>query len=267
MKNKKFTSLVSLAVFLGLSFAGLSYADTAKENSVPRGFPQQGQFSRGNKPQTPGIFGTVSAINGTSLTVTSKGFGTSTASTVYSVDASNAVVMTNRATSTLSAVVVGNSVMVAGTVNGTSVTATKINLNSDMTGFKGGDNENPGKGFDKKNASSTDMMEGNGQPIIGGTVSAVNGTIITITNKSNTSYTIDATNATTTKKGSIISVSDIAVGDSVLVQGAINGTSVTASIITDQAQMTQSSKNTGVKQKITGFFGGIGNFFARLFGF
>jgi hypothetical protein len=77
-----------------------------------------------------GVHGTVSAISGTTLTVTSTNTKTSVTST-YTVDASSATVLkgdgtTKPSTSTLSAVVVGDTVSIQGTVSGTSVTAKTI---------------------------------------------------------------------------------------------------------------------------------------------
>ena len=85
----------------------------------------------GNRP--PGVFGTVDSINGSMLTVTS-GFGgrgggaasTTSTTTVYSVDASAATVMKDNATSSLSGIAVGDRVMVAGKISGTSVAAASI---------------------------------------------------------------------------------------------------------------------------------------------
>ncbi len=275
MKNKFFINIIVISALVGISVAGYCYAATMQGNFGQGGFGDQVQF-QGNRQQNPGVFGTVSAINGTNLTIVSKGFGPDSATTTYAVDASNATVEKDRATSTLSVISVGNSVMVLGAINETSITATRINLNA---GLGEGDRQNIGKGFNQRNASSTmqkrgasstNMMEGNGQPIIGGTVSVISDTTITITNKSNTSYTVDASSANITKADKKISVSDIAVGDSVLVQGAINGTSVTAATITDQsfaAHGTSTEKKINDNQKPSGFFRGIGNFFAKLFGF
>ena len=272
MKNKIITSAIVLSALVGLSLAGSTFAATTQVNPGQRGFGGSGQFQGGTRPQMPGVFGTVSAINGTTLTVASKGFSPNTATTTYSVDASNATVMVNGATSTLSAIAVGNTVMVSGTVSGTSVTATKINVGGMDLGR--GNGQNPKQDFNSRNASSTlqrknassSLPEGNGQPIIGGTVSAISGTSITITNKSNTSYTIDASSATVTKGSSTSAVSNIAVGDSILVQGTINGTSVTATTITDQGAVS-ADNSSSTKPAQESFLGGIGNFFAKLFGF
>ena len=89
----------------------------------------------GSDSVRPGVTGTVSAISGTTLTVTSKkmergmnkaGTSTPAASVTYTVDASNATVTKNNTTSTLSAIAVGDTIMVQGTVSGTNVTATTI---------------------------------------------------------------------------------------------------------------------------------------------
>jgi hypothetical protein len=267
MKNKISRSLIALSTLVGLALSGSAFAATTQKSQGQRGMPPQGQFQeggfRGDMKQMPGIFGTVSAINGTNITLIDKGFGTSSVSKTYTVDASNATVEKDRATSTFSSISVGNTIMVQGTVSGTSVIATKINLDN---GRIGGDKNGPEKEMNRKDASSTKMIEGNGQPVIGGTVTVVSGTTITITNKSNTNYTIDASNVIVMKGNSTSSVSNIIVGDSVLVQGTINGTSVVATTITDQST-AGANKKTDNKSSIGGFWGGIGNFFAKLFGF
>jgi hypothetical protein len=75
----------------------------------------------------PGVFGTVSAVDGTSLTVLGRS-ASSTATTTFSVDASSAKVIKGPATSTASVadIQVGDKVIVQGPVSGTSVTAKLI---------------------------------------------------------------------------------------------------------------------------------------------
>lgn len=266
MKNKVLTSLIMFSALIGFCVAGTSFAATAPQGNLDGQInsPGQGQF-QGRMQQKPGVFGTVSAINGTNITVTSKGFGTSSVSKTYSVDASNATVSDKGVASTLSAIIVGSSISVQGTVNGTSVIATKIDIGMGF-GIGRDNGQNPGKGMGGKFASSTNVIQGNGQPIIGGTVSAISGTTITITNKSNVSYTIDASSATITKGNVSSSVSNVVVGDNILAQGTINGTSVTATTVTDQGSVS-ANKTANIKPSFGSFFGGIGNFFAKLFGF
>jgi hypothetical protein len=74
-----------------------------------------------------GVFGTVTAVDGDTITVLGRQ-GTTTASTTYSVDASNAKVIKGSATTTASVsdISVGDRVIVQGTVTGASIAATTI---------------------------------------------------------------------------------------------------------------------------------------------
>lgn len=237
-----------------------------------------------------GIFGTVSAINGTTLTVTGNshpmrpmGSATGTAPssaaapapTVYTVDASNATVYKGSATTTASvaSIAVGDTVMVQGTVSGTNVAATVIRDGMFRMPSAGGRNF-MGHGA-SSTPSGTPIVQGNGEPVVGGSVTAVSGTTLTITNASNVTYTIDAANATVVVKGATSTVANIATGDNLIVQGAVNGNAVTASSIIDQGQKPAASSGNassthpgaGMGAGIGGFFGAIGGFFKHLFGF
>ncbi len=72
-----------------------------------------------------------------------------------------------------------------------------------------------------------------------GTVTSVNGTIIVVTAQDNTQYTVDASHATimkasTTKTSTAIAtISDIKVGDRVMVRGTIDNTEIDAKNIFD----------------------------------
>ncbi len=244
-----------------------------------------------------GIFGTVSAINGTTLTITSKGFAgfgrpssttgsaptTAPAPTTYTVNASNATVTKGGASSTLSSVAVGDTVVVRGTVNGTSITATAImdgvvpdGANPGGPMMRGGFGRGPnGSSTGMWSASSTALFQGNGEPVVGGTVTAINGSTVTITNKSNVTYTIDGSAAVVVKGNVSSSLSAVAVNDNVLVQGNVSGTSVTASTILDQGAATSAgtssagpgNSTTAHLNVVAKMFGGIGAFFQHLFGF
>lgn len=256
-----------------------------------QGMPQGGHMGYGQMGHAPGIAGVVSAINGTTLTVTSKGFGafgrgpnaTSTASaatTVYSVDASSAslTVMKNGTSSTLSAVSVGDTVFVQGTVSGTNVAATSIRDGVVPGMMPGGFGPGPKRG--PWNGTSTashpmpqNLIQGNGQPVVGGSVTAINGSMLTVVTAANSvTYTIDASNATIEKGNATSTVSSISVGDNVLVQGSVSGTSVTATSVIDQgmprtATSTPGNGSGGSKGFGGGFFGAIGGIFHRIFGF
>ncbi len=225
----------------------------------------------GQTPRTPGVFGTVSAINGATITVTSKARpnksgsqGTATAATTYTVDATNAKVTKSGAASSVSSIAVGDTIMVQGTINGSNVTATTIR---DGLGNMQGQGEGKGgPGGSQKNP----VIQGNGEPVIGGSVSAINGNTLTVTNKSNVVYTIDATNASIIKMGTSTAISNVAVGDNLVIQGTVNGTSVAASSVIDQgstpAPAAAGTANAAPKPH-SGIFGAIGSFFSRLFGF
>ncbi|MHB1163577.1 MAG: DUF5666 domain-containing protein [Minisyncoccota bacterium] len=214
----------------------------------------------------PVVVGTVAGISGDTLTVDSKRWkhdNASTTATTYTVDATNATVNKDGAASSLSAVAVGDHVMIKGTVSGTNVTATVLNDG------KGGLWE---RRHDKKmgmmGASSTSTMTGNGEPIIGGNVTAVGTTTITVANKGAIIYTIDTASATVTKKGvSGATVSNIAVGDRVIVQGAVQGTSITASSIHDSGTLPSTNDASQSIAHSGGFMNSIGGFFSRMFGF
>lgn len=259
-------SFVSLiAVFSFLIAGNLAFAADSTSPTGHRGFGGR----------APGVFGTVSAISGNTLTVTSKmrsfnrpGNGTdantapSTAvATVYSVDDTNATVMKNNATSTIANIAVGDTVMVQGTINGTTVTATMIRDGIPQMGNRPQGTKPQSQGLAKP------IIQGNGQPVVGGSVTAVNGSTLSITNKSNVSYTVDATSATIQKGRATSTIESITVGDNVVVQGTVNGNSIVASSIIDQAANNNSSANTVNRGVMGGFFGAIGGFFHHLFGF
>jgi len=213
----------------------------------------------------PAVTGLVTAVSGNTVTINGhQGYSTTTATVVYTVDATNATVRKGNATSSVSNIAIGDRVAVQGTVSGTSVVATSI-----IDGFipMMGDNRGP-------RASSTPPFTGNGEPIVAGTISAINGNNLTITTASDLTYTVDATNAKILQGSSTVALSSVTVGEKVVVQGVVNGTSVTASTIIDQRgpvngrpnDMMDNGQNRDQGQRF-GFFGGIGNFFKHLFGF
>ncbi len=80
--------------------------------------------------------------------------------------------------------------------------------------------------------------KGHGHAPLGGdgVVSSINGTTIVMTEETNeggAAYTVDASSATVTKDGAASTLSSIAVGDKIFVQGTVNGTNVAATSIAD----------------------------------
>jgi hypothetical protein len=228
---------------------------------------------RGMPGRAPGVFGTVNAISGSTITVTSKGFGPNAQQgieTTYTIDASNATVEKDGATSSRANIAVGDTVMVRGTVNGTNVTA--IDIHDGVPQGRGPNGERgEGQGNRPKDRPMMAAIQGNGQPVVGGAVAAVNGTTLTITNKSNVTYTVDASSANVFKGGATSTVANIATGDQVVVQGTVNGTSVTASSIVDHAARLAQAMNgndttNAMPSAMPGsIFGRIGGFFRGLF--
>ena len=190
----------------------------------------------------PAVVGTVTGVSGTSLTVTGKN------SQTYTVDASSAAVFkpssTGNATSSVSAIASGDTVAVFGNMNGTAIIATRIidGPAPTMMGKKGG-----AEGSDGKRTP----------PVVFGTVAGINGTNLTVTGKDGKTYTVDAVNSKISKPGiPTATVANIASGDTVVIFGTVNGTSVTATQIMDGPMMGAKGKGNegkmGTRPALTG---------------
>ena len=119
---------------------------------------------------------------------TSVTYAAGVAGTVYTVDATNAKIYKGSATTTVSVsgIAAGDTVMVQGTVSGTNVAATVIR--DGIGGMMGIQPGMPGKGFGhgaSSTPSTTPIIQGNGEPVVGGSVTAISGTTLTVTNASN----------------------------------------------------------------------------------
>jgi len=219
--------------------------------------------------QMPGVAGKVTSVDVTNNAITVQGMRNSTTS--YNVNVSGAVITKNNATTTISAISVGDTVMVRGTVNGTSVAATSVRdgaFGSGMGRSWNGSSTRPtgtfpgNRGFHMPSgtlpyASGTRPMA---SPSIAGTIASVNGSSLTVTGNNGTTYTVDASNATLVKKGSSTSsISGINVGDNVQIEGNVSGTAITATAIFDNVTQNSSSGS--------GFMGAIKNFLSNLFHF
>ncbi len=229
--SKKRIIIPIAAVALIVSSASFSLqasADTIAPSSV------SSTTSSGSKHHAfhvPGVVGTVEAVNGTNITVAGKN------SITYTVDASAAKIIKGAGTTTVSVsnIVVGDHIVVRGTISGTNVAATNI--------------------FDGKLPVHPHVSSGNGKshgPYVFGTVTAVSGTTLTINSKDASNnpitYTIDASAAKIRKGGtsatSTVSVSTIAVGDGVMVRGTVSGTEISATNIIDGMPHTKHIKKT-----------------------
>lgn len=247
------SSVSNIAVGDTVMVAGTVSGTSITATSIRDGVMGGGRMVGG---KASGVVGAVASVSGNTLTVTSKMGSNGAAATTYTVDATNATVTKSGAASSVSNIAVGDTVMVAGTVSGTTVTATSIR--DGVMGASGA----------KTPAQSP--IQGNGEPVVGGAITAINGTSLTVTNKSNVTYAVDASTATIVKGNVTSSISNVNVGDNVIVQGTVNGTSVAASSVIDQGAAATNAGNTpsqGHSGFVGGIFSAIGGFFGHLFGF
>lgn len=232
------------------------------------------------------ILGTVVSVSGSTLNINGKIMSpmvsTSTPATTYTVDASKARIekQGTQGTTTVSSIKVGDSVVVMGIVTGTNIIAQIIRdgVTPMMQNREGMMNDR------FPNASSTPGrmgpgFQGNGQPVVGGTISAISGNTLTISNHGGTSFTVDASGSTIMKQGATTTVGALILGDSIIVQGTVNGTSVIATSIVDQGvhvekQFGDDASSTSPAparpapiRMLGGMFSGVSNFFGHLFGF
>ena len=255
MNTKKYITLIAVLGIVGgfalviPAFAldnqqgevsALIQVNTNKDNQT-----NQGEMD--SYKMMPSVIGKVTAINGNIITISRNQKEVNPTANTFTVDATNAKLLRGNAEITLSDIAVGDNIVVQGTITGTNVVATVIR------------DGKVGNGNESDNNQAMLQIQGNGQPVIGGTISVINGSVITITNSSVT-YTVDATNAKIVQGKNTISLSNVKVGDSVIVQGTVNGTSIAASTIIDANAIT------GQKVHV-GFFASIGQWFKHLFGF
>ncbi|MDB5187926.1 MAG: hypothetical protein JWO50_446 [Candidatus Kaiserbacteria bacterium] len=264
--NVKTMSVATMATLL-MSGAALStvFADTNTQPAPQRG---PGMERMNGNPMKPMLMGVITAVNGTSLTVTGKS-GFQNATSTFTVDASNAKVVKKGATTTVSALTSGEKVMIEGTVTGTSVVATMIRTDVGP-GMMMGHGDMMGK---HNEASSTmAMIQGDGHPVIAGSIASITGNSMTLSTKTNLSYTVDLSSAKVLKMGAPSTITNLAVGDFVVVQGTVQGSAVVATTVMDQgvpkaASTTGSTNPKGPNGENHGFLGNIGNFFKHMFGF
>ena len=259
---------------VGLGGKGITYPTSRNGVTAPppigigKGIP-----GRERNTLSPGVFGTVDSVSGTTLIVTSKVAKKDTIATTYTIDASVATVTKNGAVSSVSAIEQGDMIMAQGTVSGTSVTAKIIRAISPQK--QGTQKTATGKenGSDNRKPKQMGVVVGNGQPIIGGNVTGINGNTITfITTKGSITYTVDASGASVVKNGTAGTVSSISVGDAVVTQGSVSGTSIIAIVVVDQGVHQDKTNNsitkTGTPQNNKkGVITTIGGFFKKLFNF
>jgi Domain of unknown function (DUF5666) len=225
---KKMTApfLGAMVMVGGLSFgyAGIASAQDVTPTTISRTMPMTKTRTKHFNSMRSDIKGTVSAVNGSALTVVSKNPKSGTVTT-YTVDVSKATLKkfttgSALATVTVSDIAVGDVVFVRGSVTGTSVVAASV-----MDGLV--------KPMITKKEGNEGIRTPLGQV---GKVTAINGTTITMQEgpaNNLVTYTVDASSATVMKDGVASTVSAIAVGDKIMVKGTVTGTNVVATSIAD----------------------------------
>jgi preprotein translocase subunit YajC len=164
-----------------------------------------------------GIIGTVTATSSDSITV--KGSN----GTTYTVDTSDANIRGG-------SIETGDKVYVQGATDGTKIVATLI--------VNGKANAPTPTDDDKRMA-------------IAGTVTAKSGTTLTVLGRNGTTYKVAAANATIwARQDKEASIDDIDVGDAVVVQGTVSGSSATATKI-HVIKFPSTSANGGIRGTVT----------------
>ena len=206
MQNKLKVPLLASVALLGGVGAGLVGLASAQTTTAS---PTTTTYVQGKAHTPPTAMGTVTAISGSTLTITDK-----RTSTTYTVNASGATVEKDRnTTAALSDIKVGDMVGVEGTQSGTTITATNIHV-----GF------GKGPGFGGRGGGPGGVM---------GTVSAISGNTVTVTDKDGGTYAIDASSATVNQSGTASTLSSVKIGDTVMVHGTLTTASMTAKAIDD----------------------------------
>lgn len=180
--------------------------------------------------------------------------------------------MNKSLTRVLPAIIASTAILGSLAFAGTAFAATET---TGPSGFAHGARSNINGGNHLQRSATTTprtpATTGNGQPVIGGNVTAINGNTLTVTNKSNITYTVDVASATIIRRGVTgATLSTIMVGDSVVVQGAVQGTSITASSVIDQGTPRHTpgaATSDPTAMHVGGFMGSIGGFFSKFFGF
>jgi len=119
--TKKSTMVALAAVIFtasALGFSGVTFAESARAASS---WKSSQNTIKNYLKNAPGVVGKVTAINGNTITISSKN------NTIYTINASTAQVVKNRNTIiSLGDVKIGDTIMAKGTIDGTAVNASSI---------------------------------------------------------------------------------------------------------------------------------------------
>jgi hypothetical protein len=185
-----------------------------------------------------GTQGKITGIKGTTLTLERTDFSGATSTMTVTTDADTKV--TETVSGAVSDIAVGDNIIVVGPSNAGAVTATNIVDNGDQAlAFQG---RADGQAPDGSGGTPPSLPNGaqGGQRFFGprgsgdltaGTVTDVNGSTITVKTVAGDTVTVTTTADTTVTVTKTIKVSDLAVGDTVRVEGTTTGSTVAADAI------------------------------------
>jgi hypothetical protein len=196
-----------------------------------------------------GTRGTITGVDGSTITVDATDANGGSSTVEVTTDSDTRV--TEAVAGTVSDIAVGDTVMVEGSTSGTSIAATAIRDVGDQaigagamgaqppddgsapTGAPGG-GEMP-NGGQAPSGDQSGQVPPNGRPGGGqgtfGTVTAVDGSTITIEMQDGTTMTVSTASDTTVTVTREISVADLVTGDTISVTGTTSGSTVAATSI------------------------------------
>ncbi len=219
-KKRVSQTLPIIAMLAALGVSSLTYSVTASADSGTSTTTRTSiHMSKGRKQA---VGGTVTAVSGTDITVTTPKHGTYTvdashASFVKFVEPSTAGTRPATTSATISDVVVGVNIMTRGTVSGTHAVATQVVI---------------GTGLHAKPAAGN-KVHSVGKPAASGVIQSIDGSLVTIKDKDNKTYIVDVSSAKILRGGrgqaaTTIIVSDLKVGDMLGAKGTLTGATVVA---------------------------------------
>jgi len=256
---------VGAAVIAAASVTGITLASRHSSASTPASaqFGPGGQAGPGGRPGGGGRPGAVVDVSGSTLTMRASTPGSSSTSTI-TVKTTSSTSITEAVTGTVSQIKTGDHLLISGTTSGTEVAATRIEDRGSAALSAGGIGGTPPGGAATGSGSSTqgpptgpapggssgsstagppgfaggiggppgmgETASPGGAPLMG-TVTAVDGSTITVKSTTGASYTITAGSATTVTVDKTITLADLRAGEAVMVQGATSHGVITATTI------------------------------------
>lgn len=215
---------------VGVNLLAGTAASQAAEPGATSGTSQSGTDTNGSHvKQQRGVAGEITAINGSTITVSSmdrKGKQQTTDSTpetsTFTVSTASSTTFSKIVDGTVGDLAKGDIISIAGTTSNGTVTAKGIRQVDQLPdpeqgqGMRHAPHQGPGR---------------SGQHTLG-TITAVNGSTVTVKTVSGGSVTATTTSDTKVSVIEKASISDLAMGDTIRVKGMVSGTKVAATTVT-----------------------------------